>query len=107
MILTYPLVFTGLRDGAMALPSGGQESFFLTTLGLLAIITGLALAVENVGFVCNFSGAIFGAFIVFVFPAVLCVLSIRAHGNKSNGNGSFEEHFAKLTIVGGVVLAIL
>lgn len=102
VVCTFPLAFTGLRDGAMALlgvPST-RRNFCVATVGLLSLVTGLALAIRNVAFVVNLGGAIFGALTVYIFPSVLFLLLQRC---KVRG----EAQFAKATVSSGVLLALL
>jgi amino acid permease len=43
----------------------------LVTQGFVAIVTGLALMLEDAGFVVSFNGALVGSAIVYIFPSVL------------------------------------
>uniref|UniRef100_A0A7S2D1K8 Amino acid transporter transmembrane domain-containing protein n=2 Tax=Alexandrium andersonii TaxID=327968 RepID=A0A7S2D1K8_9DINO len=76
------------------------RNFRLTTMALLSVVTGLALAIRNVAFVVNLSGAIFGALTVYIFP---CLLYLWIPNRKA----SAEAQFARVTVGGGVLLAVL
>jgi len=102
IVFTYPLAFTGLRDGVSSLLSVPETDRSKLTVALLGAITALALVVRNVGFVNNLGGSIFGAAIIYIFPALL-LLSARAKAGAS----AAEVVFARATIVGGAVLAVL
>lgn len=103
IVFTYPLAFTGLRDGISALTGVSIEghNFNIVTMALLTLITAVACVIRNVGFVNNFGGALFGACIIYIFPAMIFIF--RAGPLDS----TLEKLFAKLTIVAGVVLAVL
>jgi len=102
VVCTYPLAFTGLRDGVMSLTGmrASARNFRLTSVGLLALVTGLALAIRNVAFVVNLGGAIFGALTVYIFPSVLYLL---LPGRRPGA----EAQVAKVTVASGVLLAVL
>lgn len=101
VVCTYPLAFTGLRDGVMSLlaVTSSRRNHLLTTLLLLSAITVSALILKNVAFVVNLGGAIFGALIVYIFPSVLFLLTtLRASGP--------ERRITRATVCAGVFLAI-
>merc|ERR1712113_868263 len=103
VICTFPLAFTGLRDGVMSLsglPSTNM-AFRSTILALLAAITALALAIHNVAFVVNLGGAIFGALLTYIFPSLLLLRKCCLRAS------SVEARFAWVTIGGGVLLGAL
>ena len=60
IVFTYPLAFTGLRDGVTALCSVPDSARTGLTAALLGAVTALALVVRDVGFVNNLGGSIFG-----------------------------------------------
>eukprot|EP00413_Alexandrium_margalefii_P007320 CAMPEP_0204528686 /NCGR_PEP_ID=MMETSP0661-20131031/9660_1 /ASSEMBLY_ACC=CAM_ASM_000606 /TAXON_ID=109239 /ORGANISM="Alexandrium margalefi, Strain AMGDE01CS-322" /LENGTH=401 /DNA_ID=CAMNT_0051534677 /DNA_START=24 /DNA_END=1229 /DNA_ORIENTATION=- len=103
VVCTYPLAFTGLRDGVLSLLGvpATKRNFCLATVGLLSTVTGLAWVIQNVAFVVNLGGAVFGALTVYIFPCVLFLLLKR---KKARGP---ERQLAKATVVGGVLLALL
>lgn len=101
VVCTYPLAFTGLRDGVMSLleVTSSRRNHLLTTLILLSAITVSALVLKNVAFVVNLGGAIFGALIVYIFPSVLFLRTTpRASGA--------ERRAARATVCAGVLLAV-
>merc|ERR1719247_2763241 len=96
---TYPLVFTSLRDGLRALAGASPESahkrITVTTFG---IITALAVAIKDVGFVAAVSGAVFGTLLMFVFPGLFF---LRAGASKG------ERKVAKGLVGAGVLFGVL
>mmetsp|Transcript_33030 Transcript_33030/g.82262 ORF Transcript_33030/g.82262 Transcript_33030/m.82262 type:complete len:208 (+) Transcript_33030:1-624(+) len=102
IVFTYPLAFTGLRDGVQSLFRVPESARLQLTSALLATVTALALVVRDVGFVNNLGGSIFGALIIYIFPGRLFLAARRAQGVRS-----FEQLFAKITIGAGMLLAVL
>lgn len=45
--------------------------------GLVSLITGLALLLEDAGVVVSFNGAVMGSAIIYIFPALLLLKSTR------------------------------
>ena len=48
------------------------------TIGLLALLTALAMVLKDVGFVVSVSGAGFGAALMFVVPAIMNICNLKA-----------------------------
>ena len=48
------------------------------TVGLLSIVTILAILLRDVGFVVSVSGAGFGAALMFVVPAIMNICNLKA-----------------------------
>eukprot|EP00747_Dinoflagellata_sp_TGD_P110205 gnl/TRDRNA2_/TRDRNA2_170895_c2_seq4.p1 gnl/TRDRNA2_/TRDRNA2_170895_c2~~gnl/TRDRNA2_/TRDRNA2_170895_c2_seq4.p1 ORF type:complete len:1003 (-),score=187.45 gnl/TRDRNA2_/TRDRNA2_170895_c2_seq4:400-3408(-) len=99
IVLTYPLPFRGLRNGAMSLLKVGEEKFNEATVALLGAITLLGFAVTNVGFVNNFGGAFLGAFLIYIAPSLL--------GLRTGTVKDFEAKFANFSVGLGIMLALL
>lgn len=71
---SYPLVFTGARDGILDLfQIKNNYAWFQNTLtvSMLAAITGLACVTPDVTFVLSFVGATLGNSLIYVFPALM------------------------------------
>lgn len=81
IVAGYPLTFTALRTGVFDLtnvpPDQQVRLFQPLTLALLVVITVCALVLKDLGFVVSFSGAIFGAFVMFIVPAVMNIKGIH------------------------------
>uniref|UniRef100_A0A6U6HZY8 Amino acid transporter transmembrane domain-containing protein n=1 Tax=Zooxanthella nutricula TaxID=1333877 RepID=A0A6U6HZY8_9DINO len=99
VVCTFPLTFTGLRDGVLSLIGAApdQGPFLATTLALLATITALGMWIPNVDFVVNLGGAVFGALLTYIFPSLLL---LRA-GVRLDGA---EAALAKASVAFGVLL---
>jgi amino acid permease len=102
MILTYPLAFTGLRDGTAGL-LGGNVNRTMLTVGLLSFITGVACFVTDVGFLNAIQGAILGSALIYCFPGMILLY----HAENSQGKpglGRSTVLVARFTVVLGIVL---
>lgn len=100
VVLTYPLAFTGLRDGVGAFV--GSVNPRVLTITLLAMITGIALRVTDIGFVNALQGAILGSTIIYCFPGLIMVF----HAQKANGRIGGTYILGLFTASAGIVLAV-
>lgn len=95
----YPLTFSALRDGTMDLlgvgnnlATTGTESaevilakknqerdrvYLPVSIGLLAVITGIGLMIDNVGTVVSFSGALIGSMVIYIIPSIMNICNIQ------------------------------
>ena len=111
----YPFVFFSLRDGLFDLAGASAETrakaIAPLTVGLLGLITSLALVLKNVGFVVSLSGAMFGSALMFIAPALMNIKNIKAIAkseNKEISGGHKFEIINNYGIVGmGVVMTII
>lgn len=83
----YPLTFTALRDGFLDLlgvdrPQQRDALSLPVTAGILTLITAVALVVKNVGSVVGFSGALIGATLIFVMPAVMNICNMNSEHSR-------------------------
>lgn len=88
-ILTgYPFTFSALREGILDLAKITGEKrakmFPSLTLGLLSVVTSLALVLKDVGFVVSVSGALFGSALMFVVPTVMNIANIKRRFKANN-----------------------
>jgi sodium-coupled neutral amino acid transporter 11 len=106
LLTGYPFTFSALREGVidfMKVPTHQRSKVFApVTVGLLSVVTLLALVLNDVGFVVSMSGALFGCMLMFVVPAVMNIKLLAATG------GNKLEVVFNYGIAGtGVVMAIL
>ena len=47
------------------------------TVGVLSVVTLLALVLKDVGFVVSISGAMFGCLLMFIVPAIMTISNIK------------------------------
>mmetsp|Transcript_5153 Transcript_5153/g.9121 ORF Transcript_5153/g.9121 Transcript_5153/m.9121 type:complete len:546 (-) Transcript_5153:44-1681(-) len=76
LVFSYPLAFTGCRDGFLDLanvPVENRSSGMLNfvTIGLLGVLTTLACSLTDVSFVLAFGGATLGNLLTYVYPALM------------------------------------
>jgi amino acid permease len=87
LIFSYPLLFVGARDGVLDLirmPEEKRTNSVLNKLsvGLLGIITVLALNVTDLTFVASMSGAVLGTSLIFIFPTLMFRAAVRDKPTK-------------------------
>lgn len=82
IVFSYPLVFVGARDGLLDLMhvsverrTGGMLNNL--TVVTLAVLTTLALKVEDLTLVLSMAGATLGNALIYVFPAVMFRSALR------------------------------
>lgn len=116
LLTGYPFTFSALREGILDLANIKEETkrsdaLRPLTVGLLAIVTGLAIVLRDVGFVVSISGAMFGAALMFVVPALMNIANTKALAKQKNIALTSGENFeiaANYGIVGtGVSLGVL
>lgn len=101
ILLSYPLVFVGFRDGVLdiiQLPPNKQTVQNLNILStvLLAFVTALAIHFTSLGLVLSFGGATFATAIIYVFPTLMfrkCVEDLTKDEHACNMSA---EKVAKL-----------
>jgi hypothetical protein len=76
IVFSYPLAFTGARDGIMdsfKIPEKNRSTGFVNTLtgGMLSAITVAALLINDVSFVLAFAGATLGSCLIYIYPALM------------------------------------
>jgi amino acid permease len=92
LVFSYPLAFTGCRDGFMDLAkvpvekrSAGLSNF--VTIALLGVLTFLACSLTDVSFVLAFGGATLGNLLTYVYPALMYQAVVRQQGRKGEQFG--------------------
>lgn len=103
---SYPLLFVGTRDGFLDLFKLKERSNGLlnkVTLGILAVVTAMAVKLTDLGLVASVGGATFGTALVFIYP---CLMFLKYH-EKNGGKGNKETLLAKLIATLGVVMGAI
>lgn len=77
---SYPLIFTGARDGVLDLfkvPQNKRTNGLLNKVTLLSLagVTVLASQLKDLGVVAAVGGATFGTALVFIYPALMFIKS--------------------------------
>ena len=110
----YPFTFSALREGLLDLAkvsepekrAGWQRPL---TVGMLSVVTVLAILLRDVGFVVSVSGAGFGSALMFVVPALMNINNIKAdaQGKELTPRGKLEVAANRVIIGLGVALGAL
>ena len=81
ILTSYPFAFSALRDGLLDLQNveGPRREKLVKpyTIGLLSMVTMLALVLKDVGFVVGLSGALFGPILLMAIPALMNIQNIK------------------------------
>lgn len=109
LVFSYPLAFTGCRDGFLDLakvPAGKRSTGLLNfvTVAILGVLTYLACSLTDVSFVLAFGGATLGNLLTYVYPALMYKAVVAKQGLKGEGFGvTVAMASALLGIVMGIV----
>lgn len=116
LITSYPFTFAALRNGIMDLGKFSAEKRAKwtrpLTVGLLALLTGLAIILKDVGFVVSIAGAVFGNAIMFVIPAIMSLSNskkptVSKAGVQLGRMSQVEASFNKFMVVTGIFMAVV
>merc|ERR1711982_26062 len=94
IVFSYPLAFTGVRDGILDLCNVSSENrsnslLNKLTLGILSVVTLAALKIKDLTFLLTFAGATLGNALIYIFPAFMFRGAVKK--NKSNDNKLNKE----------------
>jgi amino acid permease len=113
LVTGYPFTFSALREGLLDMGGVKGEArgraFQAVTIGLLSLVTALALVLRDVGFVVSISGALFGCALMFVVPAIMTIKNLGrlvAAGQGSKNSG-LERAFNYGLILTGSIMGAL
>ena len=110
LVFSYPLAFTGCRDGFMDLANIPTEKrshglMNVVTVLLLSFITYLATTLTDVSFVLAFGGATLGNALTYLFPALM-YRSVVKQQNRGKEEG-FGVFIAMISALLGVVMGVI
>ena len=108
LVFSYPLAFTGARDGFLDLLKlkGTAKTQNVLTVALLSAVTFLALIIPDVSFVLAFTGATLGNALIYVFPALMFRGAIKKKADATAGQK--REVVAALgSAVVGIAMGVL
>jgi len=111
-ILTgYPFTFTAAREGILDLLQYNGEkrdkAMMPFTIGLLGLVTSIALVLSDVGFVVSLSGSLFGCFLMLIVPAIMNINNIRNSASSLTKQEKLEITMNYGIITLGIVLTII
>ena len=109
MNISYPLAFTGVRDGILDIANVKDEKrtdglLNAVTVTLLAGVTGLALVIRDLRVLLAFGGATWGNFVTYLFP--ICMLLSLAKKNSAKVS-TRELPIAWTVLVAGLVMSAI
>jgi hypothetical protein len=112
LIVSYPLLFVGTRDGTLDLlkvPEEKRTASLLnqTTFALLGITTALAWKLTDLSFISSISGAVFGTALIFIFPSLMFRGAIKNLGDKATERQKQEGKLAMIVNIIGIVVAAI
>jgi amino acid permease len=92
LVFSYPLVFTGLREGVLDMAKVPVESrtpanVNVLTVVLLTAVTGLAFVAKDVSFVLAFGGATLGNALTYIYPALMYRAVVKQQGRSEENAG--------------------
>jgi len=96
LIFSYPLAFTGARDGILDLanvpPSDRSNSLLnKVTFGALAAVTAVALKIKDLTFLLSFGGATLGNALIYIFPAFMFRGAVNKMKDETKAKGLKKE----------------
>ena len=108
----YPLLFVGTRDGyfdLLKIPDEKRTDALQNkvTVGLLGVLTAMALKLTDLSFVSSMSGAVFGTALIFVYPSLMFRGAVRKLGDKATAGMKRESKLAGFVNVLGVVIGLI
>ena len=109
VICGFPLTFVSLRDGVLELSGRSKPSWRTkdkAALGILTFITGLAMAISNLGFVASFGGAVLGSMVIYIYPALTFIGAKQTQASAIEGLRR-ELRINRFIVVLGVILGLL
>eukprot|EP01084_Bolivina_argentea_P292720 503311_1 len=109
----FPLIFHPAREGlmkALGMSIDNERQRVSVTIGLLGLITGMAMVLRDLGFVVAFGGAILGNALIYIFPAWMWISKCRkdVHAGKHLHGWRKAEFYVTWSIfVVGLVMGAL
>lgn len=105
ILFTYPLVFAGAKDGLRQLDAKifGQPSDARFVASSVAVITALALVLNDVGLVVSLSGALMGSAVIYVLPSLMLLKADKVAKAKLEANKLAPAAMVVLGLVSAVL----
>mmetsp|Transcript_53807 Transcript_53807/g.106138 ORF Transcript_53807/g.106138 Transcript_53807/m.106138 type:complete len:483 (+) Transcript_53807:102-1550(+) len=115
LITGFPFTFSALRNGVLDLAKlkgpSRDNAFTPVTVAGLALLTGLALVLKDVGFVVSISGAMFGCAVMFIIPAIMNIANIKLNaknfGSEMTSGNKIEVAGNYGMMLTGIAMAIV
>ena len=120
IVTGYPLNFVGARDGFQQILEDNfkvkkfdERKQNMLSAAILAIVSILAIVLTDLGFVVSFGGAILGSAIIYIFPTILFIKTIKDKVKSGEldlkvNKGLQREVYLNYVILGlGIVFAVI
>lgn len=109
IIFSFPLVFSGAREGWLDLLNIPMEKrtdslSIKTTLAILSCVTLLATQLTELAFIMSFAGATLGNALIYVYPALMFRSTVKKMGEKASKGLKREVPITMLAAVLGIVM---
>jgi len=106
ILFTFPLAFFGAKDGLRQLDNKllGPNSSEQRIVSIpLALITAIALLLDDVGLVISLTGAIMGSAVIYILPALMLKKASNISKSRAEQNGLIPNTM----IITGIISAVL
>lgn len=115
LLCSYPLAFSALRESAFDLlklktPIQRDNAHVPVTLGVISVITLMALVLRDVGVVVGLGGALIGAMLMYTIPSYmnLCIMSSDAGKAVDRRWAKTAERLVNIGLMGmGAAIAVI
>ena len=110
LVFSYPLLFVGTREGFFDLAQVSEEKRTDSlvrnqiSVGLVAVVTGLAVKIHDLTFVASISGAVLGTALIFIYPTLMFRAAIAKLGDKATPSQRLERNISGAIAASGVVI---
>ena len=110
LVFSYPLLFVGTREGIFDLIKVSEEKrndpLFVNqvSVALVAILTGIAIKVNDLTFVASLSGAVLGTALIFIYPPLMFRGAVVQIGDKATTTQRVESKISGLIAALGVLI---
>jgi hypothetical protein len=117
LLFSYPIAFTGLRQGFLDLfgdlilgaanstMEQRQALFTPVTIGLLSLITTIAFNVKDIRILLALSGATWGNCVIYLFPSLMMIKTILTSRSSSSSSSTSSSKSTSTSTTTSSVIA--
>jgi len=110
LVFSYPLAFTGVREGVLdmfKIKDRSNSMLNKVTLICLSLVTIAAATLKDVSFVMAFAGATLGNALIYIFPAFMFRGSVSKMGDAASKSMKLEAKAALATAIVGMGMGVI
>lgn len=110
LVFSYPLAFTGVREGVLdmfKIKDRSNSMLNKVTLICLSLVTIAAATLKDVSFVMAFAGATLGNALIYIFPAFMFRGSVSKMGDAASKSMKLEAKAALGTAIVGIGMGVI